>query len=246
MYEQTLERERRRARSPWSRRATSSLLHDPQTGRAGTAARGGPARIVVWRCHVGCRRAERVDEAVVGLPPAVPRGGRRRTSSRASDFAPAWAGAARTARRFRPRSTRSRRRTSRCPRAMSAACPALRRRCSTATARRRRAVRSPGRVAGPDQPARRPRADGPPAPVDVPLVVQASRWDWMKDMAGVMEGFADHVDAATGAHLVLAGPAVDRRRRRPRGGRGATRTASAAGARCRTPRAAGFTSPACR
>jgi trehalose synthase len=30
----------------------------------------------------------------------------------------------------------------------------------------------------------------------------------MKDMAGVMEGFAEHVDHALGAHLVLAGPAV--------------------------------------
>jgi trehalose synthase len=30
----------------------------------------------------------------------------------------------------------------------------------------------------------------------------------MKDMAGVMRGFAEHVDPALGAHLVLAGPAV--------------------------------------
>ena len=49
---------------------------------------------------------------------------------------------------------------------------------------------------------------GPPAPADAPLVMQASRWDVMKDMAGVMEGFAHHVDPALGAHLVLAGPAV--------------------------------------
>jgi hypothetical protein len=38
--------------------------------------------------------------------------------------------------------------------------------------------------------------------------MQASRWDGMKDMAGVMEGFAYHVDPTLGAHLVLAGPAV--------------------------------------
>ena len=38
--------------------------------------------------------------------------------------------------------------------------------------------------------------------------MQASRWDGMKDMAGVMEGFAHHVDPALRAHLVLAGPAV--------------------------------------
>ena len=45
-------------------------------------------------------------------------------------------------------------------------------------------------------------------PVDAPLVLQASRWDWMKDMAGVMQGFVESVDPSLGAHLVLAGPAV--------------------------------------
>jgi trehalose synthase len=34
---------------------------------------------------------------------------------------------------------------------------------------------------------------GPPPP-SAPLVVQVSRWDAMKDMPGVMEGFARHVD----------------------------------------------------
>jgi trehalose synthase len=49
---------------------------------------------------------------------------------------------------------------------------------------------------------------GPPPGAEAPLVVQASRWDRMKDMAGVMEGFAHHVDPSLGAHLVLAGPSV--------------------------------------
>jgi len=49
---------------------------------------------------------------------------------------------------------------------------------------------------------------GPAVPAKAPLVIQASRWDWMKDMAGVMAGFAAHVDPALGAHLILAGPAV--------------------------------------
>ena len=50
--------------------------------------------------------------------------------------------------------------------------------------------------------------NGPPAPTSAPMVIQASRWDSMKDMAGVMEGFARYVDPSLGAHLVLAGPAV--------------------------------------
>jgi trehalose synthase len=33
-------------------------------------------------------------------------------------------------------------------------------------------------------------ADGPPPPPDVPLVVQVSRWDRLKDMPGVMKSFA--------------------------------------------------------
>ena len=49
---------------------------------------------------------------------------------------------------------------------------------------------------------------GPPPHVDVPLVVQISRWDQMKDMAGVMKGFVEHVDPSLGAHLLLCGPAV--------------------------------------
>jgi trehalose synthase len=49
---------------------------------------------------------------------------------------------------------------------------------------------------------------GPPPPSDTPLVIQASRWDRMKDMEGVMAGFAQHVDGMGDAHLVLAGPSV--------------------------------------
>jgi trehalose synthase len=59
---------------------------------------------------------------------------------------------------------------------------------------------------------------GPAPGIDVPLVVQVSRWDVMKDMAGVMQGFADHVDGARDAHLVLAGPSVTAVADDPEGG----------------------------
>lgn len=50
---------------------------------------------------------------------------------------------------------------------------------------------------------------GPPAPSTARLVVQVSRWDRLKDPAGVMEGFAHVIaPAAEETHLVLAGPAV--------------------------------------
>ncbi|MDQ6698156.1 MAG: glycosyltransferase [Actinomycetota bacterium] len=47
---------------------------------------------------------------------------------------------------------------------------------------------------------------GPPPAPEVPLVLQASRWDALKDMGGVMTAFADHLDDMGDAHLVLAGP----------------------------------------
>ena len=67
------------------------------------------------------------------------------------------------------------------------------------------------------------RSDGTPGRVDRPativedeplgpedrLVVQVSRWDGLKDPLGVMGAFAQHVDPASGAHLLLAGPSTE-------------------------------------
>jgi trehalose synthase len=47
-----------------------------------------------------------------------------------------------------------------------------------------------------------------PLPASARVVLQISRWDRLKDHAGVLGGFAEHVPAALGAHLVLAGPAT--------------------------------------
>ena len=48
--------------------------------------------------------------------------------------------------------------------------------------------------------------EGPPPDYGVPLVVQVSRWDPMKDMQGVLAAFAEYVPHG---HLVLAGPQVE-------------------------------------
>lgn len=63
---------------------------------------------------------------------------------------------------------------------------------------------TPGRV---DRCADVVRA-GPAPDLDVPMVLQVSRWDRLKDMQGVMQGFADQVVAEVDAHLVLVGPSV--------------------------------------
>jgi trehalose synthase len=49
--------------------------------------------------------------------------------------------------------------------------------------------------------------EGRPGPGD-PIVVQVSRWDRLKDMPGVMHGFADYVMPGGDGYLLLAGPAV--------------------------------------
>ena len=59
---------------------------------------------------------------------------------------------------------------------------------------------------------------GPPPPPGTPLVVQLSRWDRMKDMRGVLQAFAEHVDRTFGAHLMLVGPAVHGVHDDPEGG----------------------------
>jgi len=58
-----------------------------------------------------------------------------------------------------------------------------------------------------------------PLEPDVPAVVQISRWDALKDPLGVIRGFAEHVPADTGAHLLYAGPAVDAVQDDPEGAR---------------------------
>jgi len=47
-----------------------------------------------------------------------------------------------------------------------------------------------------------------PMHLDVPLVAQVSRWDRLKDPAGVLAAFAEHVHAEDPPHLVLVGPDV--------------------------------------
>ena len=49
--------------------------------------------------------------------------------------------------------------------------------------------------------------EGRPGPDD-PVLLQVSRWDRLKDMTGVMRGFAHHVVPGSDGYLILAGPAV--------------------------------------
>jgi trehalose synthase len=52
-------------------------------------------------------------------------------------------------------------------------------------------------------------SDGPPLDPSVPLIVQVSRWDRLKDMQGVMAGFAARIAGGVHAALALVGPSVE-------------------------------------
>jgi trehalose synthase len=58
--------------------------------------------------------------------------------------------------------------------------------------------------------------EGRPGPDD-PVLLQVSRWDRLKDMAGVMRGFAEHVAPGGAGYLMLVGPAVNDVRDDPEG-----------------------------
>ncbi|HEU5263857.1 MAG TPA: glycosyltransferase [Gaiellaceae bacterium] len=182
------------------------LLHDPQTaGLAPALRRAG--RIVLWRCHVGLDEpnewSERAWDFLHPYLDAVVDG---YVFSRA-DFAPPWIDPATTfviPPSIDPFSAKNEPMSARSVRLALGYTGLVEGAGDPPVVPFTRRDGSRGRISR--------RSDviqlGPPPPAEAPLIVQASRWDAMKDMAGVMEGFAHCVDPALGAHLVLAGPAV--------------------------------------
>jgi trehalose synthase len=181
------------------------LLHDPQpAGLAAVAKRAG-AR-VVWRCHVGADRPNEWTERAWEFLRLFLADVQASVVSR-SAFAPPWADPGRVhviPPSIDPFSAKNEPMSGRNVRLALSYVGLLAGGGSPPAVPFTRRDGSPGRV--------NRRVDvlqtGPPAPADAPLVVQVSRWDRMKDMAGVMTGFARHVDPSLGAHLLLCGPAV--------------------------------------
>jgi trehalose synthase len=178
------------------------VLHDPQTAGLVAPMRAAGAT-VVWRCHVGVDAPNEYSErGWEFLRPYVAEADALVFTRRA--FAPAWVDPDRVhvvAPSIDPFSAKNR------------DLPPAEATCI---------LRYVGLLSGADgvEPVPFVRRDGspgrvshhadilqtgPPPPPHAPLVTQVSRWDRMKDMPGVMAGFAEHVDDA---HLVLAGPVV--------------------------------------
>ena len=181
------------------------LIHDPQPAGLAAAMINAGAK-VIWRCHVGADEPNEWTERSWSFLRPYLEGVDAFVFSRLA-FAPSWADESRVhvippsidpfSAKNEPISQRNVRRILGYTGLIAGdgelpAIPFTRR------------DGSPGRI--------NRRVDvlqtGPPPPADAPVVVQVSRWDRMKDMPGVMNGFAEHVDPSLGAHLLLAGPAV--------------------------------------
>lgn len=171
------------------------VLHDPQTAGLASAVRAAGAR-VVWRCHVGADRANSFTEEAWGFLEPHLAHCEAFVFSHAAFVPPLLAGADVWVIEpsIDPLSPKNR---------------------TLAPDRVGRLLTQIGLVTDDertDRAARRqPSAvlgDAPPFPTDAPMVVQVSRWDHLKDMAGVLEGFAEHVAAHTKARLALVGPDV--------------------------------------
>jgi trehalose synthase len=182
------------------------ILHDPQTAGLAPAFRRCGATIV-WRCHVGSDRSnEWTERSWRFLRPHVEDVHAFVFSSRR--FAPGWMDPDRIhviLPSIDPFSTKNMQMTRRQVRGILSTAGLIHGPRPTGPVGFRRAN---GRQGVARHRAAVVREAGPP-PADAPLVVQISRWDRMKDMAGVMTGFAGGFDASLGAHLVLAGPMAD-------------------------------------
>jgi trehalose synthase len=167
------------------------VLHDPQTAGLAATLRAQGAR-VIWRCHIGADRSnDCTEEAWRFLAPHLA-ACHTFVFSHAAYVPPLLAGADVwiIEPSIDPLSPKNR---------------------ALAPTRVASVLARIGLVATGRDPQGRQSAvlgGAGPVPPDAPLVVQVSRWDRLKDMDGVLRGFAEHVAGHAGARLALIGPDV--------------------------------------
>ena len=180
------------------------LLHDPQTaGLAGPLARAG-AR-VVWRCHIGVDWHNDATQAGWDfLRPHLGRTDKYVFSRR--EYVPSWLADDKVSiipPSIDPFSPKNQDLDAATVQAILAAVGVFDGHAPQVPAR---FVRRNGDM---DTVTRSAviTGEGRPGPGD-PVLLQISRWDRLKDMTGVMRGFADYVVPCAPGYLMLAGPAV--------------------------------------
>jgi trehalose synthase len=169
------------------------VLHDPQTAGLAGAVRAAGAR-VIWRCHIGADYANSfTEEAWAFLQPHLALCDAFVFSN--ATYVPSHLAGADVwiiEPSIDPLSPKNR------PLAPGRIAALLARiGLVTEDAPSERTARPSAVVGG-----------APPFPPDAPIVVQVSRWDNLKDMAGVLHGFAEHVAGHEQARLALVGPDV--------------------------------------
>jgi len=179
------------------------LLHDPQTaGLAEPLARAG-AR-VVWRCHIGVDWENDATRAAWDfLSPHLTSAEGYVFSRR--KYVPAWLPDEKVSiipPSIDPFSPKNQDLDAATVRAILASLGVL----DAAPQVPAKFVRRDGKTGTVTRPAV-VTGEGRPGPDD-PVLLQVSRWDRLKDMTGVMRGFADHVVPSGDGYLILAGPAV--------------------------------------
>ena len=181
------------------------LLHDPQTaGMASVLAEAGAH--VVWRCHVGSEHPnESSDEAWSFLRPHL--SACEGFVFSVSEYVPDWMESSRV--RVIPPSIDpfSPKNQEMAPHDVVA----IMCRIGLLAGDREAAdsfTRSDGSIGRVGRAASIMSVDAAGVAPDTPLVVQVSRWDRLKDMAGVMAGFAEEVAGRADAHLALVGPST--------------------------------------
>jgi trehalose synthase len=180
------------------------LLHDPQTvGLAAPLAQAG-AR-VVWRCHIGVDWENDVTRAAWEFLRPHLAAAEAYVFSR-QNYVPAWIPAEKVwviPPSIDPYSPKNQSLDADTVLAILDRLGVLDGAAPTVPAR---FVRRDGDVGIVTRPAA-VIGEGRPGPGD-PVLVQVSRWDRLKDMAGVMRGFADHVVPGGDGYLMLVGPSV--------------------------------------
>jgi trehalose synthase len=203
LYERTLARNAAEL-VPLVHRDDVVILHDPQTAGLVDAVAGTGAK-VIWRCHVGLDVANDTARRAWSFLERYVLGADRCVFSRAAfawdDLDPDRITVIRPS--IDPFSPKNAEQTA----AQSLAILARAGIVATRGHPRATFVRADGTNGRVDR--RAELLEESPLGVDQPVVLQVSRWDRLKDPVGVLQGFVEYVAPATGAHLLLAGPATE-------------------------------------